>query len=168
MLKSLLNENRLRLRFSTEFRLRIPLKIGGVTLPQRSPRASPAIATATFFLHAFDGRTYWVRLLLATSGSSLTSVGSRAGRALTLLVFLKEAIAASRSGPDIPSSMSIPTLILAAPKIGPAAVKIREHVAQLLGIDPSAVSVKAKTPEGMGTDHAAIAHAIVLLQKISS
>ena len=57
------------------------------------------------------------------------------------------------------------TLILAAPKIGPHAVKIREHVAELLGIDASAVSVKAKTPEGMGTDHAAIAHAMVLLQK---
>jgi hypothetical protein len=27
------------------------------------------------------------------------------------------------------------------------------------------VGVKAKTPEGMGTDNAAIAHAVVLLQK---
>jgi 2-C-methyl-D-erythritol 2,4-cyclodiphosphate synthase len=59
------------------------------------------------------------------------------------------------------------TLILAAPKIGPHAVTIREHVAGLLGVDASAVSVKAKTPEGMGTDHAAIAHAIVLLEKTS-
>ena len=57
------------------------------------------------------------------------------------------------------------TLILAAPKIGPHAAAIRNHVAKLLGIPADCVGVKAKTPEGMGTDNAAIAHAVVLLQK---
>ena len=57
------------------------------------------------------------------------------------------------------------TLILAAPKIGPHAAAIRTHVAELLGIPPDCVGVKAKTPEGMGTDNAAIAHAVVLLQE---
>jgi 2-C-methyl-D-erythritol 2,4-cyclodiphosphate synthase len=36
-------------------------------------------------------------------------------------------------------------------------------VAELLKMDATAVGVKAKTPEGMGTDNAAIAHVIVLL-----
>ena len=57
------------------------------------------------------------------------------------------------------------TLILAAPKIGPHAAAIRTHLALLLGIPPDCVGVKAKTPEGMGTDNAAIAHAVVLLEK---
>ena len=57
------------------------------------------------------------------------------------------------------------TLILAAPKIGPHAAAIRTHLAELLGIPPDCVGVKAKTPEGMGTDNAAIAHAVVLLEK---
>jgi 2C-methyl-D-erythritol 2,4-cyclodiphosphate synthase len=35
----------------------------------------------------------------------------------------------------------------------------------LLGIPADCVGVKAKTPEGMGTDNAAIAHAVVLLEK---
>jgi 2-C-methyl-D-erythritol 2,4-cyclodiphosphate synthase len=55
------------------------------------------------------------------------------------------------------------TLILAAPKIGPHAAAIRSRVAKLLKIPEDCVGVKAKTPEGMGTDNAAIAHACVLL-----
>src|SRR5580700_2311680 len=43
------------------------------------------------------------------------------------------------------------TLILAEPKIVPHALAIRQNVAQLLKIEPEQVSVKAKTPEGMGT-----------------
>src|SRR5215469_1197047 len=57
------------------------------------------------------------------------------------------------------------TLILSAPKIGPVASKIQARVAQLLGVSPNQVGIKAKTPEGMGTDNAAIAHVIVLLEK---
>jgi 2-C-methyl-D-erythritol 2,4-cyclodiphosphate synthase len=60
------------------------------------------------------------------------------------------------------------TLILAAPKIGPHAKAIREHVAELLGVEADCVGLKAKTPEGMGTDNAAIAHAVVLIGKIKS
>ncbi|MGH9570372.1 MAG: 2-C-methyl-D-erythritol 2,4-cyclodiphosphate synthase, partial [Candidatus Angelobacter sp.] len=55
------------------------------------------------------------------------------------------------------------TLILAEPKIGPHAKDIQQRVAELLGIQPDQVGVKAKTPEGMGTDNAAIAHVAVLL-----
>jgi 2-C-methyl-D-erythritol 2,4-cyclodiphosphate synthase len=57
------------------------------------------------------------------------------------------------------------TLILAAPKIGPHADAIRRHVAKLMSISPANIGIKAKTPEGMGTENAAIAHAIVLLEE---
>jgi 2-C-methyl-D-erythritol 2,4-cyclodiphosphate synthase len=52
---------------------------------------------------------------------------------------------------------------LSTPKIGPHADSIRKHVAELCGIPTECVGIKAKTPEGMGTDNAAIAHVVVLL-----
>ena len=58
-------------------------------------------------------------------------------------------------------------LILAAPKIGPHAEAIRKHVAELCGIAADCVGIKAKTPEGMGTDNAAIAHVAVLLKIVT-
>jgi 2-C-methyl-D-erythritol 2,4-cyclodiphosphate synthase len=58
------------------------------------------------------------------------------------------------------------TLVLAAPKISPIAVDIRERIADLLDLELNAVSVKAKTPEGLGLDHVAQAQATVLLEKI--
>jgi 2-C-methyl-D-erythritol 2,4-cyclodiphosphate synthase len=58
------------------------------------------------------------------------------------------------------------TLILAAPKIGPIAKKLQQSVADLLNVEPNCVGIKAKTPEGMGTDNAAIAHVVVLLESV--
>jgi 2-C-methyl-D-erythritol 2,4-cyclodiphosphate synthase len=79
-------------------------------------------------------------------------------------IFLAEALKRVRSaGYELANVDS--TLILAAPKIGPHAAIIRENVAKLLGIPGDRVGLKAKTPEGLGTDNAAIAHAVVLLQK---
>jgi 2-C-methyl-D-erythritol 2,4-cyclodiphosphate synthase len=57
------------------------------------------------------------------------------------------------------------TLILAAPKIAPIAHMIRERVADMLDVEPGAVGIKAKTPEGLGLDHIAQAYAVVLLEK---
>ena len=58
------------------------------------------------------------------------------------------------------------TMILAAPKIVPHAEKLRARVAELLKVERSCVGIKAKTPEGTGTEGAAIAHAVVLLESI--
>ena len=58
------------------------------------------------------------------------------------------------------------TLILAQPKISPIAGEMRERVAILLDVLPNAVSIKAKTPEGLNLDHTAQAHAVVLLQRV--
>lgn len=60
------------------------------------------------------------------------------------------------------------TLILAAPRIGPHAAAIRESLSHLTAVPLDCIGIKAKTPEGMGTDNAAIAHAVVLLEKTSS
>ncbi len=58
------------------------------------------------------------------------------------------------------------TLILARPKISPLAGEMRERVAILLDVLPNVVSIKAKTPEGLGLDHVAQAHAVVLLERV--
>ncbi len=58
------------------------------------------------------------------------------------------------------------TLILAQPKIAPIAGEMRERLAILLDVLPELVSVKAKTPEGLGLDHVAQAHAVVLLERV--
>lgn len=58
------------------------------------------------------------------------------------------------------------TLVLNAPRIGPIAGEMRERVADLLGIVPANVGIKAKTPEGLNVDHVAQAHAVVLLERI--
>jgi len=82
-------------------------------------------------------------------------------------VFLAEALrrvqAAGYSIVNIDS-----TLILLQPKISSHAEAIRQKMAELLGIGAQAISIKAKTPEGMGTEKAAIAHAIVLLERAPS
>jgi 2-C-methyl-D-erythritol 2,4-cyclodiphosphate synthase len=58
------------------------------------------------------------------------------------------------------------TLVLAAPKIGPISGDMRQRVAELLDIKPTAVGIKAKTPEGLNLDHVAQAHAVVLLETL--
>jgi 2-C-methyl-D-erythritol 2,4-cyclodiphosphate synthase len=60
------------------------------------------------------------------------------------------------------------TLVLAAPKIGPIAGELRERVAELLSVKASDVGIKAKTPEGLNTDHVAQAHAVVLLESVET
>jgi 2-C-methyl-D-erythritol 2,4-cyclodiphosphate synthase len=54
------------------------------------------------------------------------------------------------------------------PKLAPYIAHIRERVAEILGLEPGAVSVKAKTGEGLdavGRGEAMAATAVVLLEK---
>jgi 2-C-methyl-D-erythritol 2,4-cyclodiphosphate synthase len=80
------------------------------------------------------------------------------------VVFLREALQrVKNAGYKLVNLDS--TLILSAPKIGPHADAIRKRVAELCGIPGDCVGIKAKTPEGMGTDNAAIANVAVLLMR---
>ncbi|MGH9528366.1 MAG: 2-C-methyl-D-erythritol 2,4-cyclodiphosphate synthase, partial [Terriglobales bacterium] len=81
--------------------------------------------------------------------------------------FLAEALKRVRADDYVVVNVDT-TIILMAPKIGPHTAAIRARVAELLGIPESCVGIKAKTPEGMGTHNAAIAHASVLLNLKSS
>jgi 2-C-methyl-D-erythritol 2,4-cyclodiphosphate synthase len=57
------------------------------------------------------------------------------------------------------------TLVLSAPKIAPIANEMRERIADMLDVEPNAVGIKAKTPEGLNLDHVVQAHVVVLLEK---
>ena len=57
------------------------------------------------------------------------------------------------------------TLVLLRPKIGRVAGQLQQSVADILGIGTDQVSIKAKTPEGLGLDSTAVAHVVVLLEK---
>jgi len=146
---------------SHEFKPGIPLKIGGVTLPHTHGLGGHSDGDA--LLHAITDA-----LLGAVATPDIGSLFSPsdpkwkgADSALFLHEAQKRVTAAGYAISNVDS-----TLIMNAPKIGPHANAIRANVAKLLGIPPDCIGVKAKTPEGIGTDNAAIAHAIVLLEKL--
>jgi 2-C-methyl-D-erythritol 2,4-cyclodiphosphate synthase len=145
---------------SHEFKRGIPLKIGGVTL--QHPKGLGGHSDGDVLLHAITDAL--LGAVAAPDIGSLFSPSDARWKGADSALFLAEALKRVRAAGYALINMDS-TLILAAPKIGPHAVTIRTHVAELLGISPDCVGVKAKTPEGMGTDNAAIAHAVVLLEK---
>jgi len=148
---------------SHEFKRGIPLKIGGVTLPY--PKGLGGHSDGDVLLHALTDAL--LGAVAAPDIGSLFSPSNPKWKGADSAVFLREALERIRSAGYTVANVDS-TLILAAPKIGPHAAAIRTHVAELLSVTSDVVGVKAKTPEGMGTENAAIAHVVVLLEKKSS
>ena len=145
---------------SHEFRPGIPLKIGGVTLPH--DQGLGGHSDGDVLLHAVTDAL--LGAVAAPDIGSLFPPSDAKWKGADSSVFLREALQrVQTAGYRLVNVDS--TLILAAPKIGPHAATIREHLAKLLGIPQDCIGIKAKTPEGMGTDNAAIAHAVVLLER---
>ena len=147
---------------SHEFQSGIPLKIGGVTLPH--PQGLGGHSDGDVLLHALTDAL--LGGVAAPDIGSLFPPSDPQWKGAASAVFLREALQRVRTAGYALMNVDS-TLILAAPKIGPHADAIRENVAKLLAIPANCVGLKAKTPEGMGTDNAAIAHAVVLLQRKS-
>jgi 2-C-methyl-D-erythritol 2,4-cyclodiphosphate synthase len=147
---------------SHEFKPGLPLKIGGVVLPHHSGLAGHS--DGDVLLHALTDA-----LLGAIAAGDIGAYFPPTDpkwKGADSAMFVREALRlVDEAGYAVGNVDS--TLILAAPRIGPHARAIQQKVADLLGIDPSRVGIKAKTPEGMGTDNAAIAHVAVLLAEIS-
>jgi len=146
---------------SHEFKPRIPLKIGGVLLPHDSGLAGHS--DGDVLLHALTDA-----LLGAVAAGDIGSYfppSDPQWKGADSAVFLREALQQVAARGYSVGNVDC-TLVLAAPKIGPHATAIRENVASLLGIKADQVGVKAKTPEGVGTDNAAVAHVVVLLTEI--
>src|SRR5580765_3398298 len=145
---------------SHEFQSGVPLKIGGVELPHAKGLAGHS--DGDVLLHAITDA-----LLGAVAAGDIGSYfppTDAKWQGTDSVIFLEEALKQVRlAGYKISNLDS--TLILAEPKIVPHAGKIQARVAELLGVKASQVGIKAKTPEGMGTDNAAIAHVAVLLER---
>src|SRR5580704_18193283 len=145
---------------SHEFRQGIPLKIGGIALAY--DKGLGGHSDGDVLLHALTDAL--LGAVAAPDIGALFPPSDPKWKGADSAVFLREALNRVRAaGYSIVNVDS--TLILDAPKIGPHTAVIRESVAKLLGIPADCVGLKAKTPEGMGTDNAAIAHAVVLLRE---
>jgi 2-C-methyl-D-erythritol 2,4-cyclodiphosphate synthase len=147
---------------SHEFKPGIPLKIGGVALPHN--KGLGGHSDGDVLLHAITDA------LLGAIGApdigSLFPPSDPQWKGADSVVFLNEALKRVRgAGYTIGNVDS--SLILLAPKLGPHASAIRTHLAKLLGIAADCVGLKAKTPEGIGTDGAAIANVVVLLERMT-
>ncbi len=145
---------------SHEFKAGIPLKIGGVDLKHEKGLAGHS--DGDVLLHALTDA-----LLGAVAAGDIGSYfppSDPKWKGADSVIFLEEALKqVRRAGYSVANVDS--TLILSEPKIGPHAKRIQARVAELLGVAPDQVGIKAKTPEGMGTDNAAIAHVVVLLER---
>jgi 2-C-methyl-D-erythritol 2,4-cyclodiphosphate synthase len=145
---------------SHEFKRGIPLKIGGITLDH--PKGLGGHSDGDVLLHAITDAL--LGGIAAPDIGSLFPPSDPQWKGAESTVFLQEAVERMRqAGYQIVNLDS--TLILSEPKIGPHTAAIRARISELLGIPSNAIGIKAKTPEGMGTDNAAIAHVTVLLEK---
>jgi len=147
---------------SHEFRPGIPLKIGGITLPHHSGLGGHS--DGDVLLHAITDAL--LGAIAAPDIGALFPPSDPKWKGADSVIFLREALKRVRDMGYAPANVDA-SLILAAPKLGPHANAIRTRVAELLGVPADCVGLKAKTPEGLNTENAAIAHAVVLLQASS-
>lgn len=146
---------------SHEFQVGIPLRIGGVSLAH--DRGLGGHSDGDVLLHAITDA------LLGAIGApdigTLFPPSDAKWKGGDSVIFLGEALKRVRDAGYGVGNVDA-SLILAAPKIGPHAAEIRERVAELLGVRPDCVGLKAKTPEGLNTENTAIAHVVVLIEKM--
>ncbi len=144
---------------SHEFRPGIPLKIGGITLPH--DKGLGGHSDGDVLLHAITDAL--LGAIAAPDIGALFPPSDQKWKGADSVIFLREALKrvheAGYSVGNVDSS-----LILAAPKIGPHAAAIRTRVAELMNLHCDCVGLKAKTPEGLNLENAAVAHVAVLLE----
>jgi 2-C-methyl-D-erythritol 2,4-cyclodiphosphate synthase len=146
---------------SHAFQPGVPLKIGGISIDH--PEGLAGHSDGDVLLHAITDALLGA-LAVGDIGSFFPPGDPRwkdADSAIFLNLALEELQTAGYRIVNVDT-----TLVLAAPKIGPVSGDIRQRVAELLDIEPNAVGIKAKTPEGLNQDHVAQAHAVVLLEKL--
>jgi 2-C-methyl-D-erythritol 2,4-cyclodiphosphate synthase len=144
---------------SHAFQPGVPLKIGGIAIDH--PEGLAGHSDGDVLLHAITDALLGA-LAVGDIGSFFPPGDPRwkdADSAIFLNLALEEVRTAGYHIVNVDT-----TLVLAAPKIGPISGDMRQRVAELLEIQPNAVGIKAKTPEGLNLDHVAQAQAVVLLE----
>ena len=145
---------------SHEFRPGVPLKIGGITL--KHDKGLGGHSDGDVLLHAITDAL--LGAVAAPDIGALFPPSDPKWKGADSVIFLREALKRVRDAGYAVANLDA-SLILAAPKIGPHAAEIRTRVAKLLEVPCDCVGLKAKTPEGLDLDGAAIAHVVVLLEK---
>jgi 2-C-methyl-D-erythritol 2,4-cyclodiphosphate synthase len=145
---------------SHEFRAGIPLRIGGVSLAH--DKGLGGHSDGDVLLHAITDAL--LGAIAAPDIGTLFPPSDAKWKGADSVIFLREALKRVRDAGYGIANVDA-SLILVAPKIGPHAAAIRGRVAELLGVPADCVGLKAKTPEGLNTEAAAIAHVVVLLEK---
>jgi 2-C-methyl-D-erythritol 2,4-cyclodiphosphate synthase len=148
---------------SHEFRPGIPLKIGGITLAH--DKGLGGHSDGDVLLHAITDAL--LGAVAAPDIGALFPPSDPRWKNADSVIFLREALKRVHDAGYIVVNIDA-SLILAAPKIGQHATAIRVRVASLLGVHADCVGLKAKTPEGLNLENAAVAHVVVLLEKRSS
>ena len=148
---------------SHEFKRGVPLKIGGVTLPHS--RGLAGHSDGDVLLHALTDALLGAVAAGDIGGFFPPSDPRWKGAASS--IFLQTALEEiATAGYRIVNIDTV--LVMARPKIVPIAGELRERVAELLGVKPGEVGIKAKTPEGLNQDGVAVAHCTVLLESIDT
>jgi 2-C-methyl-D-erythritol 2,4-cyclodiphosphate synthase len=146
---------------SHEFRPGIPLKIGGVALEH--PKGLGGHSDGDVLLHAITDAL--LGAVAAPDIGTLFSPSDARWKGADSAVFLAEALRRVKAAGYRIANLDS-TLILAAPKIGPHTAAIRRHISSLMNVPPECIGIKAKTPEGLNLDNAAMAQVVVLLEEI--
>jgi 2-C-methyl-D-erythritol 2,4-cyclodiphosphate synthase len=146
---------------SHAFKAGVPLVIGGLTIEH--PEGLAGHSDGDVLLHAITDA-----LLGAVSAGDIGTFfppSDPRWKGAASSVFLQTALEeVATAGYKIVNIDTV--MVMAKPKIVPIAGELRERVAELLGIKPGEVGIKAKTPEGLGLDHVAMAHCTVLLESL--
>jgi 2-C-methyl-D-erythritol 2,4-cyclodiphosphate synthase len=145
---------------SHAFKAGIPLRLGGMTLDH--PEGLAGHSDGDVLLHAITDA-----LLGAVAAGDIGSFfppGDPRWKDADSAIFLKLALEELQHAGFRLANVDT-TLVLAAPKIAPVAGEMRARVADLLGVNIDQVSIKAKTPEGLGLDQVAQCHAVVLVER---
>ncbi len=146
---------------SHEFKPGIPLRIGGIMLAH--DKGLGGHSDGDVLLHAITDAL--LGAVAAPDIGALFPPSDPRWRGADSVVFLREALQRVHDAGYGVANLDA-SLILAAPKIGPHAAAIRVRVAQLLGVQAGCVGLKAKTPEGLNLENAAVAHVVVLLERL--
>ena len=146
---------------SHEFKPGVPLRIGGMTLDH--PEGLAGHSDGDVLLHAITDA-----LLGAVAAGDIGSFfppGDPRWKDADSAIFLNLATEELQNAGYRIVNIDV-TLVLAAPKISPIAADMRIRVADLLCINLDQVSIKAKTPAGLGLDHVAQCHAVALVERV--
>jgi 2-C-methyl-D-erythritol 2,4-cyclodiphosphate synthase len=146
---------------SHAFKPGVPLRIGGMTLDH--PEGLAGHSDGDVLLHAITDAL--LGSIAAGDIGSFFPPGDPRWKDADSAIFLNLAMEELQNAGYRIVNIDT-TLVLAAPKIFPIAGEMRARVADLLCIAIDQVSIKAKTPEGLGLDHVAQCHAIALVERV--